>query len=88
MRWAYFRRFSKTYPSSSLRSHLISCTWAYFQDYGTQTYICVDVCAHVCTHVHARVCDDVYLFTYLFARETFLLYMHAMFHNLVADDQP
>ena len=82
MRWAYFRRFSKTYPSSSLRSHLISCTWA---DYGTQMYICVDVCAHVYT---CTVCDNVYLFIYLFACETFLLYMHAMFHDLVADAQP
>ena len=51
----------------------------------------VDVCAHVCTHVNAclcTVCDNVYLSTYLFACETFLLYMHAVFHNLVADAQP
>ena len=63
-----------------------------YSRYGSYaTGICMDVCAHVCTHVHAclcTVCDNVYLFTYLFACETFLLYMHAVFHNLVADAQP
>ena len=56
----------------------------------TRTYVwmCVHMCVHMYMLVYVQCVTMCIYLLYLFACETFLLYLHAVFHNLVADDQP